>query len=178
MYALAYKQAAVAKQLLNTTNLRAVNAQNWTALDWAIHAELTEIATALKSQGLTTTRKATVSESAMITLPLMHANNNDLYRGWPDLAIAASRSSSELMSAALKSANINTGNANGETALMIAVKSNNVQQVEQLLNAGASIAVTEAMLETPLSWAVRHDQYSIVQALLNKGANASARGRI
>ena len=176
MYALAYKRVPVAKSLMTVGNVRAVNAQNWTALDWAVHSDAQEIVVALKALGMTSTHKSAIS-TATVSLPLLHAGANDLYKGWPDLTIAASRPSTELLGTILKSTNANAVNAAGDSALLIAVRSGNTQQVEQLLNAGASVAVTATMNETPLSWAVRHNQASIVQQLLAHSANPNIAGK-
>ncbi|HVY24783.1 MAG TPA: ankyrin repeat domain-containing protein, partial [Steroidobacteraceae bacterium] len=149
MYAIACKQWTTARLLLNTNvDVHAANSQHWTALDWAMLVNADEVIATLRARGLTTSRKPSAS-SEMVTLPLLHAASNDPYHGWPDVVIAASRPSTELLAAAVKQSSVVATAPSGDSALLIAVKSNNAQQVEQLLNAGANVNVTSSMKETP-----------------------------
>ncbi len=178
MYAIGHNQVQVTQQLLAAgADIHGVNAQGWSALDWAVRTSNTELANQLRSLGLTTTHKATVT-AGMPSIPLQHAAGDDLYRGWPDLLIAAGRSSPELFNNVLKASdNPARRGPNGETALLVAVQSGNSEAVEKLLMAGTP-AVTAADNETPLSWALRHNQLTIVQLLLNKGLGPDAHGKL
>lgn len=182
MYAAARNHVSVVQSLLQTgADPKAINAQGWSALDWAVHQRAEQTAALLRSKGLTPSRKA-AAVSETITVPLQHAATGDLYRGWPDMLIAASRSSTDMLASVQKAAgnttqNLNTSlGPNGETPLMVAVQANNTAVVEKLLAGGASLKVMSNTRESPLSWAVRHQQVEMAQLLLNKGADPDAHG--
>jgi ankyrin repeat protein len=169
MYAAGTGHSAVAMQLLTAgADINATNAQGWSALDWAIRTNSPELVAKLRSLGLTTARKASIASSAP-SLPFQHANaNTDLYRGWPDLLIAATRSP-ELVSNVIKlNSNVTQRGPNGETALLVAVQSGNTAVIDKLL-AGGVITNAADTGDSPLSWAVRHDKFPLVQLLLSKG---------
>ncbi|MGD9843077.1 MAG: ankyrin repeat domain-containing protein [Steroidobacteraceae bacterium] len=177
MYAAANNHAGIGDQLLRAgADIHVLNTQSWSALDWAVHANCTALASSLQAMGLSTTRKASVRVSNP-SFPLQHAVNNDLYRGWPDVLIAASRSSPELLSGVLKlNSNTAATGPNGETPMLVAVKSGNNIQIEALLKAGASAAIT-SQEESPLSWAVRHNELATVQLLLTNGVDPNRHGK-
>lgn len=181
MYAAGNQRTAAGLQLLNAgADIHIVNAQGWSALDWALHANSTELANKLRTLGLSTIRKAAVNAGAP-SIPLQHAaNGNDLYRGWPDLLIAASRNSPELFNNVLKlNDNAAQRGPNGETPLLVAVQSGNTTAIDRLLAGGPAdaMATLRDANETPLSWAVRHNQLVMVQLLLGKGISPDMHGK-
>lgn len=174
MFAAANRHLDSALLLLDHCDLKLLNAQGWSALDWALKSESTELADALRARGLSTQRKATVTATTP-SIPLQHAGRADLYQSWPDVLIAANRSKPDLFMNVLK---VNADTAaigpNGETALMVAVQSGNNAVVERLLGSGARVRSDVA--ETPLSWALRHHQAAMVQLLLSKGYKPDIHG--
>jgi uncharacterized protein len=174
MYAIGKQQKDCVEALLTTSNLQLRNAQNWSALDWAIHDNNTTLATRLRSMGLESTRKATVATSAKLVLPLQHASNNDLYRNWPDVLIASTRNGTDLFDA-LTQSNDNALRGNEATALLTAVQAGNTKLIDKLLTRG--VKPNAAASETPLSWAVRHNKSEIALQLLNKGVAADLHGK-
>ncbi len=177
MYAAGNQHTDIARLLLSHSgNIHLTNAQGWSVLDWAIKSDDAKLASELRAAGLTSQRKATVTNS-LPGIPLQHAKpGNDLYQSWPDVLIAASRSKPELFLTVIKTgSSTDKPGPNGETALMVAVQSGNTAAIEKLLVNGTAIN-TQAN-ETPLSWALRHKQSATVQLLLSKGIKPDTHGK-
>ncbi len=175
MYASHNGHAEVITLLLNKgANLRSSNAQGWSALDWAMHAEHTDISNQLRALGLVTARKASVAVSTP-SIPLQHASTNDLYRGWPDVLVAASRSSADTFNAVTRAGSSEVARGpNGETPLLVAVQAGNTTVIEKLLS---NSAYPTDVAETALSWAVRHEETALVQLMLSKGVKPDLHGQ-
>jgi ankyrin repeat protein len=177
MYAAGNQHNEIAKLLLSRSgNIHLTNAQGWSVLDWAIKSDDATLANELRAAGLTSQRKATVTNS-LPSIPLQHAKSgNDLYQSWPDVLIAASRSKPELFLNVVKTgSSAEKPGPNGETALMVAVQAGNTAVIEKLLTNGATINAQAS--ETPVSWALRHKQAATVQLLLSKGIKPDIHGK-
>jgi ankyrin repeat protein len=173
MYAIGKQQQNCIEMLLTSSNLQLRNAQNWSALDWAIHNNDTALAARLRSMGLESTRKA-VAASSTPAIPLQHASNNDLYRNWPDVLIASTRNGTDLFDAVAQSSD-NALRGNEAAALLTAVQAGNTKLIDKLLIRGLKPSADAN--ETALSWAVRHNKPDITQQLLNKGIAPDLHGK-
>lgn len=69
---------------------------------------------------------------------------------------------------------IDTPDLNGETLLLTAIKSKNLQLINFLLQQGANIDLANVDGETPLNVAADHGDIEIIQLLINSGANINA----
>ena len=72
-----------------------------------------------------------------------------------------------------KEIDINFGDKDGETALMIASKNGHTEGVKELLNAGAEVDKTNSCRETALFRACASGNIEIVKDLINYGANVN-----
>ncbi|MBV8741436.1 MAG: ankyrin repeat domain-containing protein, partial [Sinobacteraceae bacterium] len=135
-------------------SITVVNADGWTALDVALRSSHPDAARSLASAGAVAHTKAVIAgESA----GLDPTRPGELYRGWPPLAVAASRSDrhwvSELLS---RGARPDEPTPQGDTALLIAVKNQAAKVIGPLLQAGANPAFADARGETALAYAAAH----------------------
>ncbi len=72
----------------------------------------------------------------------------------------------------------NAADAGGETALMTAMRSGNIDAVKALLQHGADVKAKDAVTQqTALMWAVRSNFPAAVEILLEYGAEINARTR-
>jgi ankyrin repeat protein len=71
--------------------------------------------------------------------------------------------------------NVNIKNNNEETPLYWAVRANQLEIVQLLLNNGAkaSVNMTSRFGDTPLYWAIRNENPQMIQLLLDSGANVN-----
>lgn len=74
-------------------------------------------------------------------------------------------------------ASLNLRNDEGNTALMFAVKEQNLEALEELLNAQANPNITDNKNTRPLMWALEHDQREIAFTLLRGKAEIDVRNK-
>ena len=129
-----------------------------TALHWAAHWDDLEIADLLIRAG------ADVNTA------------NDIVYGVTPLSLAAVNGSAAMIERLLNAgANASTALPTGETVLMTAARSGNVDVVTALIAHGADVRATEpASEQTALMWAVAEDHSEVVAALLAHGADVQA----
>ncbi len=169
--------AAVEKLLAAGASVKPRNAQDWSALDFAQMAgekgESAVIAARLAAAGATA-----LSHTAMVTTAptsVRRASSRDGYAGWPDVAVAATRSDTTLLTALLaRGANANAALPDGTPVLQVAVRARAARAVEALLNAGADSRRADRQGETALSLAARAGDAAIIRLLLAHGAGADA----
>lgn len=158
-----------------TGKLNARNAEGWTALDWAIRGKSVPAMQALRAAGLTAT--VAKREASTPSIPLRRAAKTDLYAGWSDLGIGATRPSTGMLTSLLAAPRTEPlAPAELRTAFGNAVTAGNVNAVEKLLpllrSAGSSTVDPRW-----LDWAIRHGDLKMVQALLPAATrDASASG--
>ena len=160
-----------------TGKLNARNAEGWTALDWAIRGKSVPAMQALRAAGLTAT--VAKREPSTPSIPLRRAARTDLYAGWSDLGIGATRPATGMLTSLLAAPRTEPlAPADLRTALGNAVTTGNVNAVEKLLpllrNPGQGASTVEPRW---LDWAIRHGDLKMVQALLPAASrDASASG--
>jgi ankyrin repeat protein len=157
--------AAVVNRLLKAVaRADAVNAQGWSALDWALAADAQPIAAVLRARGLVTKRKpAIVAEAVEVPLRRAAGSAVDLYRGLPDVQVAATRSSAAMLNAVLQST---PAAAVPAAAVYSATVAESVPALQALFASESQPA--GAQPSETLLWAVRHADPPVVQALLSR----------
>jgi len=129
--------------------------QDWSALDFAEVRGATDVVARLREKGATALhRSAIVSESPPTSV---QRAQHDLYAGWPDLAVGASRDTPELLHALLQrgGADPNATTADGLPILTVAVLAGTSSSVEALLAAGAQATRADRRGNSALLDAVR-----------------------
>jgi len=156
---------AVVERLLRAARTDVVNAQGWSALDWAVAADAKPVMALLRERGLVTRRKVTVAVEAP-EVPLRRAVGSgvDLYRGLPDVQVAATRSSPEMLKAVLQSA---PSMPIPDAAIYSATVAESVPTLQALFESGSGL--TGSQQSEAMRWAVRHADAPVVQALLTRG---------
>jgi ankyrin repeat protein len=153
MYAAASgSEASVRSLLAGGANAAATNAQGWNALDWAVRADATAAAELLRQRGVSTRRKPQhVAGSPGV--PLLRASDaaGDLYKGVPDLQVAASRSSPALFEDVLRYQRESARTTSiPEGALFAAAVTGSAATLDAVLAAGAKASAARA--SDPLHW--------------------------
>lgn len=175
MHAAASGESSVVGRLLEAgADATLHNAQGWSALDWAVYADSAPTAELLRAQGLSTRRKPQrVAGSPAI--PLLRASTaaGDLYKGVPDVQIAASRSSPELFRDVLQYER----NANGpktlpDGVLLSAAATGSPATIDAVFAAGGKTAAGRAA--DPLSWLAMRGTPAALASVLAHRKNASA----
>jgi ankyrin repeat protein len=164
---------AVERLLAAGASVAPRNAQDWSALDFArtageqpgqaaIAARLEkEGAQALAHQGLAAAMPTSVRRSA----------GADGYAGWPDIAVAATRTDPALLAALIgRGADVNATVPGGVPVLQVAVRARSPRAVEALLVAGADVARTDGHGDSALTLAARSADEPILRLLLAHGA--------
>ncbi len=101
----------------------------------------------------------------------------DAYAGWPDVALAASRSDPAMLKSALaRGGDPEATTSAGQPALHVAIAASSPATVGVLLAAGASPTRPDRAGHTPLGVAVSQGRKDIVQMLLERGANPNEHG--
>ena len=121
MYAAMSGRLAVVDRLLAAgASVGPRDVQDWSALDFAEVTGATDVVARLREKGATALhRSAIVSESPPTSV---QRAQHDLYAGWPDLAVGASRDTPELLRALLqRGADPNATTADGLPILTVAV---------------------------------------------------------
>ena len=173
MHAARMERVVVIRLLLEAmrpeANFNIRNVQGWTALDWALRSESIEAIQALRAAGITAT--VAKRDSSTPQIPLRRAGGTDLYAGWSDLSLSATRSSAEVLDSLLGPARPRPWTASEiRTAFANAVTTGNPDTAQRLIplvrglegNAGSSQAVDPALLD----WAIRHGDANMVRVLL------------
>jgi ankyrin repeat protein len=76
-----------------------------------------------------------------------------------------------------KKANLDLQNRNGETALMIALKSDNNQMAEYLIEQGANLDLKDRNEQSVLHWACLNEKIKLVHLLIRKGADLNIKNK-
>jgi len=148
--------------------------QDWSALDFAEVKGAADVVARLREKGATALhRSAIVSESPPTSV---QRAQRDLYAGWPDLAVAASRETPELLQAVLaRGADPNATTPDGMPILTVAALSGTAPLVEALLAAGAQATRADRRGNSVLLNAVRIGRQDIVVSMLAHGVSPDGR---
>jgi len=177
MHAAAGGDVATLDRLLEANaNVKPRNVQDWSALDFAESAGAAEATRRLRDSGATAIRHSGAAPAAIRTVFRPKAPAPDLYAGWTDVAVAASRNSPALIEALPRTDAGRESSAapEGTLAVLVAVRSDSPRSVESLLARDQSLANTNR-LDPPLLLAVRSGEYEVVSALLAHGVSPDAR---
>jgi len=144
-------------------SLAARNTEGWNALDWALKGDSVDAIGLLRRAGLTATTPARNSTSPSIPLRRVAG---DLYAGWSDLGVGATRESSDLLDRLLSGSRPQPWSAKElRAALDSAVKGGNKEAATKLLPAVRALGapgVDPALFD----WAIRHGDTGMVAVLL------------
>ncbi len=176
MYAARAERADNVKPLLaamaTTGKFNARNSEGWTALDWALRGKSVPVMQSLRAAGIT----ATVArrEASTPSVPLRRAAKADLYAGWSDLGVGATRPATGMLSTLMATPRAEPWSAQDlRTALGNAVMTGNADAAEKLLplvrNLGG-VAVAPQWFD----WAIRHGDLKMVQLLMPAAAKSPA----
>jgi len=175
MHAAAGGDLATIEELLKANaSVKPRNVQGWSALDFAESADAPEVARRLSDSGATAIRRGGAAP-AIHTIFRPKPPEPDLYAGWTDVAIAASRTSSALIEA-LPRADAGRGSNTSEAppAVLVAARSDAPHSLESLFARGQTPASTDR-LEAALLVAVRSAESQVVSTLLAHGVSPDAR---
>ncbi len=166
------RSAQVSALLGAGANVNAVDAAGWTPLDAAHRGDFDGVARALReAHGTGRLSAAAVSEGQGID-PL---RPGEMYRGWPPLAIAASRNDATLVSQLTAAgAPVDALTPQGDTALLTALKSNAPAVIAPLLTAHADPLRADGRGRSALGIAVESGAPELINALLEHGVPAEA----
>ena len=150
------------------------NSDGWTVVDVAAKAGHAETVVALKKAGATGHLKASVMRESGGVDP---SRGGELYRGWPPIAIAASRNDARLVSELLASgARADEPTPQRDTPLLVAAKYRSAAVIGPLLKAGANPAHFDESGETALGYAAAHGELEVLDAMLQRGVSPDTRG--
>jgi ankyrin repeat protein len=163
----------IERLLAAQAGVKARNVQDWSALDFAVAGQNTEAARRLADSGATALRHGQ-PVAATHSIVRAKAPDRDLYAGWTDLAIAASRVSPDLLEALpAPDAQHDPNPVDAAEALLAAARSNAPRSAEAVFGrstgAGTSARAREALL-----LAVRSGEDEVVRVLLAHGIGADA----
>jgi ankyrin repeat protein len=177
MYAARSGRVAQLRQLLAAgAEVNGANADDATALDVAMLAGHQEAAQVLREAHGTSHMNNTALLPQAHTLDT--ARPGEMYQGWPPLAIAASRDDPGTVTQLLAThAAVDQRTPRGDTALLVAAKSQAAKVVPLLLQGGASAGAVDEGGHTALSYAAEHGEVAVVDALLAGGVSADLRRR-
>jgi serine/threonine-protein phosphatase 6 regulatory ankyrin repeat subunit B len=155
-------------------NVKPRNVQGWSALDFAVSAAASDAARRLSDSGATGIRRGG-EVPAIHTVFRPKAPDPDLYTGWTDVAVAASRTSPALIEGLPRADGVpNSNAAEGTPALLVAVRSGAPRSVESLLARNQGRGSINS-LDDALLLAVRAGEYEIIRSLLAHGVSPDAR---
>src|SRR5204862_3238409 len=175
MHAAISGRLAVVDRLLTAgASVAPRDVQDWSALDFAEVRGAADIVARLREKGATALhRSAIVSESRPTAV---QRAQRDLYAGWPDLAVGASRDTPELLHALLQhGANPNATTPDGLPILTVAVLAGTPSSIEALLAAGAKATRPDRRGNSALLDAVRVGREDIVLSMLAHGVSPDSR---
>lgn len=167
---------AIDRLLTASASVKPRNVQGWSALDFAQSAGALEAARRLSDSGAAAIRHGDAVPAAIHTVFRPQAPVPDLYAGWTDMAVAASRNSPALIEGLPRQDADRDASASGVRtlpALLVAVQSDAPRSVESLLTRNQSLGSTS--LDTALLLAVRSGEVDVVSALLRHGVSPNAR---
>ncbi len=149
-----------------TRKFNARNTEGWTALDWALRGESIPAIQALRAAGITAT--VAKKEASTPSVPLRRAAKADLYAGWSDVGVAATRPSTVMLNSLIATPRTEPWTPTElRTALGNAVTSRNVSAAEKLLPLVRSLGAGAAAIDPQwFDWAIRHGDLKMVQLLL------------
>jgi ankyrin repeat protein len=177
MYAAAEGQDKALARLLDAgANVALLNAQGWSALDWAVESQSSHAADLLRQRGLST-RRTPQKVAGSPSVPLQRAASPavDLYRGLPDVQVAASRSSPALLTAVIEHERAaGRGSQLPDSALMAAAVTGSPSTIEATFAAGAK--ATPARSSDPLRWLLMRGDQDALAAVLAHQRDVSAAG--
>jgi len=172
-YAARSGRSAQVRALLGAgANVNAVDADGWTPLDAAHRGGFDEVARELReAHGTGRLSTVAVSEAAGVD----PQRPGEMYRGWPALAIAASRNDAALVTQLTAAgAAVDALTPQGDTALLVAVKSNAPATVAPLLAAHADPLRTDGRGRSALAIAAGTGALELLNALIEHGVPADA----
>ncbi len=105
------------------------------------------------------------------TIAIAPVRGSDISRrmGWTPLMEAVQRARPEVLESLLPEADLNAQDAEGRTALMLAVSADNISAVDMLLRAGADPEATDKSGTTALGYAAHTGNNLVVRMLLSAG---------
>lgn len=199
-YAARHNRVAQLNALLASgAELQAKSKNNWSALDYALQADAKQAADALRARGATPVRSV-ANTSVARPAEILRAPSNipDLYSGWSDAAVAATRDDPArlrevlnragaiqepllVLATATKSSNnigVLAGDSQSEkahdgTALAIAVRHGDLLAVRALLASGVRPGRHTQDGPTPLAIALRGGHTAVALELLKAGADVN-----
>jgi uncharacterized protein len=154
------RDLATARTLLKSgVDVNAAQPDGSTALAWAAHYDIAELADLLIAAG------ARIDAA------------NDF--GVTPLSLACENGSALIVEKVLKAdGNPNSALLSGETALMTCARTGNVDAVKSLLARRADVNATERRRgQTALMWAVEQGHLDVARTLIENGANVNARSK-
>lgn len=176
MHAAAGGDAQSVERLLAAgADIKARNMQGWTALDFADSAGNVLAAQKLIQSGAVGTRHAHASQSGG-SLVRAKSPERDLYSGWSDVAVAASRSSPALLEALHFEVSDLADSAPTSEPLLVAIRSDAPKTVESLLVRERGHLQPDRAAEA-LLLAVRSGEDQVLGVLLSNGVSADARAQ-
>jgi ankyrin repeat protein len=152
--------------MATTAKFNARNSQGWTALDWAIRGESIPAIQALRAAGITAT--VARKEASTPSIPLRRAAKADLYAGWSDLGVGATRPATGILNALVATPGQEPWTARDlRTAMGAAVTTGNVAAAEKLLPLVRGLGPSASSIDPQwFDWAIRHGDLGMVRVLL------------
>ncbi|MDB6087061.1 MAG: hypothetical protein JWN43_4942 [Gammaproteobacteria bacterium] len=168
---------SIDRLLIANASVKSRNVQGWSALDFAESAGASEAARRLSDSGATAIRHGGAVPAAIHTIFRPKTPAPDLYAGWTDVAVAASRTSPALMEGLPRpdaDRDARVSGAGATSALLVAVRSDAPRSVESLLARSQGLGSTDR-LDTALLLAIRSGEIEVVSTLLAHGVSPDAR---
>ena len=148
------------------------NAGGWSAVDYSVQSRQDAVTGYLVQQGAHPARSHSAGAQSRLDAGWSSSSlcAGDAYAGWPDVALAASRSDPAMLKSVLaRGGNPDATTAAGQPALHVAIAASSPASVGVLLAAGASPTRPDRAGHTPLGVAVSQGSKDIVRMLLERG---------
>ena len=174
MHAAVGGQIAVVDRMLGSgAAVAARNVQDWSALDFAEVNGLPEVAARLKESGATGLRRSAITECGDLTfVQRPGVAHKDLYAGWPDIAVAAVKTSPSLLDSLLARREDPNGlMPEGTPVLTAVVMAGPPRSVDALMSAGAVASRPDRRGDSALLLAIRSGREDVVKVLLARGVS-------
>lgn len=150
------------------------NVDGWTVVDAAAKGDHPDTVQVLRKVGAVGHLKTSVVREGAGIDP---TRGGELYKGWPPIAIAASRNDAKMVAGLLASgARADEPTPQRDTALLVAAKYRAAAVIAPLLKGGANPATFDEGGETALGYAAAHGEPDVLDALLQKGVSPNTRG--